>query len=99
MWFLCTTILLMLWNLPIAVVAGTINPKKIVCKNRDKKPVIQVEQCKPVFSMKRKACEKLIRKCKCQHDIEMKWTGNGCPGSQGDGVRFYFKLLGHYTLT
>ena len=85
---LCLLVFFFFFSTLVAVEteAGTVNPNKIVCKNRDMKPAIPIEKCKPSFDTKRNACEKLIRECKCQHGIEMKWTGAGCPGSKGDGV-------------
>ena len=104
---LVSTILLYCLILVVCFLAGSsdaVNPTKIVCKNRDKKPAIKVEKCKPSFSTKRAVCEKLIRKCKCQHNIELKWTGKGCPGTRGEGVRVFKYLkkketnLNHYLL-
>ena len=48
--------------------------------------VVTARDYMPAFAKTKPACEKLIGQCKCQFNIEMKWTRVGCTVRAGDGV-------------
>lgn len=47
---------------------------------------IPISRCRPVLSLSVRNCNKLIRQCRCQHNIPMKMAGSACPGTRGNGV-------------
>ena len=56
------------------------------CKKAQLTPKIDPSSCRPQPRMKKAACTKLIAKCRCQHNILMKWVaGGGCPKKTPSG--------------
>ena len=64
-------------------------PLRPPCGPSDHKPLIGIDRCRPSSSRDVNGCNELVRLCKCQHDVELKWVGNSCPGFAGSGVGCY----------
>lgn len=60
-------------------------PGPIKCRGSDY-DFIAPSNCAPAFSVNLKQCTSRMRKCKCQYNVDMKWTGKGCPNTRGEGV-------------
>jgi len=58
------------------------------CRTQDLNPRIAVTRCKATPGLSSAKCSRLVRQCRCQHNIVMKNTGPGCLGSRGTGVSF-----------
>ena len=67
------------WILLVNVVTAVNEPLSIhiQCVRKDYSPVISMESCNPSNELTKGSCQNLIRRCKCQHNIELKWIDNG----------------------
>jgi len=68
-------------------------PLKPPCSNRDLRPQIPLAKCRAKFAISVTNCNLLIRRCLCQHGIRMKNVMRGCPGTWGNGVSSWQRLI------
>ena len=84
-----TTMMLTLLNVLVAmlILFASTSTDAAACKKADLTPKINPDTCRPQLKMKKPACDKLIAKCRCQHNIMMKWVaGGGCPKNTPAGA-------------
>ena len=90
-------VLLLVVLLSAVMTANHATPiNNIACLSTDYQPAISSNICGPSLSRSKGSCNTLIRQCRCQYNIELKWVSSDCPGgSKRDGVRIAFVVWFH----